>query len=204
MIVIKNFLSSEDVKAVYEYAESSTFHTKDNHTPLHDNLYSQDAITFDLRTRGEFSDEMLQIFSKYSKGFYDIVTEMNSELEYLPPMFSKHYIARYLPGSGEFSHTDKNRPAHTLVSYIFWNNNYSGGKIISVNSETQQEVEITYSPGDLIIFEEGNSEDMRKITPVLDGKMYLSQAWMGLKGQSWFPNVDYDKVEWDNWEIRGF
>jgi hypothetical protein len=45
---------------------------------------------------------------------------------------------------------------------------------------------------------------MRKITPVLDGKMYLSQAWMGLKGQSWFPNVDYDKVEWDNWEIRGF
>jgi hypothetical protein len=150
------------------------------------------------------SDEILQIFSKYSKGFYDIVTEMNKDLEYLPPMFSKHYIARYLTGSGELPHTDTNRPEHTLVSYIFWNNNYSGGNIISVNSETQQESEIDYSPGDLIIFEEGNAEDMRKITPVLDGRMYLSQAWMGLKGQSWFPNVDYDKVEWDNWEIRGF
>jgi hypothetical protein len=204
MIVIKNFLSSDDVSTVYEYAKSSSFHTKDNHPTLHDNLYSQDSISFDLRTRGEFSDEILQIFSKYSKGFYDIVTEMNKELDYLPPMFSKHYIARYVPGAGEFPHTDTNRPEHTLVSYIVWNADYSGGKITSVNMEARQEKEIEYSPGDLIIFEEGNLEDMRKITPVIDGNLYLSQAWMGLKGQSWFPNVDYDKVEWDNWEIRGF
>jgi hypothetical protein len=204
MIVIKNFLPLEDVKTVYEYAKSSFFHTKENHSPLHDNLFSQESVNFHIRTRGEFSDEILQIFSKYSKQFYDIVVDMNKDLEYLPPMFSKHYIARYVPEFGEPAQTDISRPAHTLVGYVVWNNDYSGGKLFSVNSKTQQETEIDYSPGDLIIFEEGNFEDMREIKPVLDGSLYLSKSWLGLKGQAWFANVDYDKVEWDHWEIRGF
>jgi len=204
MILIKNFISSKDAQAVYEYAKSSHFHTKENHPPLHDNLFSQDSVSFHIRTRGEFSDEMLEIFSKYSKRFYESVKENNKNLEYLPPMFSKHYIARYIPEFGEPAQTDINRPAHTLVGYVIWNNNFSGGKLMAVNGNTQEESEIDYSPGDLVIFEEGNMEDMRKITPVTDGTMYLSQAWMGLKGQSWFPSVDYDKVEWDSWEIRGF
>jgi len=204
MIVIKNFLSNEDVQTVYEYAKSSNFHTKENHPPLHDNLFSQDSINFHIRTRGEFSDEILEIFSKYSRRFYETIAESNKDLEYLPPMFSKHYIAKYVSGFGELPLTDTNRPAKTLVGYVVWNNNYNGGKLVSVNAKTQEESEINYSPGDLVIFEEGNLEDMRKITTVSDGTMYLSQAWMGLKGQSWFPSVDYDKVEWDSWEIRGF
>jgi hypothetical protein len=204
MILIKNFISAEDAQAVYEYAESSHFHTKENHPPLHDNLFSQESVNFHIRTRGEFSDDMLEIFSKYSRRFYESVRESSKDLEYLPPMFSKHYIAKYVSGFGELPVTDVSRPAKTLVGYVVWNNNFSGGKLVSINGNTQEESEINYSPGDLIIFEEGNIEDMRKITPVTDGTMYLSQAWMGLKGQSWFSSVDYDKVEWDSWEIKGF
>lgn len=204
MIVLKNFLADADVRLVAEYAQESHFHTKENHPPLHDPLYSQDSINFDIRTRGEFSEDVLQIFSKYSRKFYEFISSLHPNEEYLPAMFSKHYIARYRDNAFEPPQTDTSKPDGTYVSYIFWNNNFSGGEIVSVNAKTGQEKVLDISPGDLVIFEEGNLEEMRSIRPVTAGKMYLSQAWMGKKGQAWFSNVDYAKTNWDSWEIRGF
>lgn len=204
MIIIKNFFSSEEVSTVIDYARDAHFHTKEDHPPLHDNLYSQDSINFDIRTRGEFPDEVLAIFSEYSRRLFNHISELHKDVEYLPPMFSKYYIARYRPGAFEPPQTDKDKPSGTYVAYVCWNNDFVGGKMMSVNSDNGVETVLDIAPGDVVIFEEGNYSEMRAISEVSEGMLYLSQAWLGPKGKAWFSNVDYDKTDWDNWEIRGF
>lgn len=204
MIIIRNFFSDEESRTVADYARDAHFHTKDDHPPLHDNLYSQDSINFDIRTRGEFPDHILEILSSFSKRLYDYVSDMHKDVEYLPPMFSKYYIARYRDGAFEPPQTDKDKPAGTYVAYTYWNDDFVGGRMVSVDSINNSETDVNLMPGDIVIFEEGNYSEMRSITPVSSGMLYLSQAWLGPKGRAWFSNVDYDKTDWDNWEIRGF
>lgn len=204
MIVIRNFFSSEEVSLLAEYAQSAHFHTKEDHPPLHDNLYSQDSINFDIRTRGEFPDEVLKVFSEYSRRLFEYISELHSDIEYLPPMFSKYYIARYRPGAFEPPQTDKDKPSGTYVAYVYWNADFSGGQMVSVDSIGGTEEVVDINPGDVVIFEEGNYSEMRSIRPITEGSLYLSQAWLGPKGKAWFSNVNYDTTIWDSWEIRGF
>lgn len=204
MIIIKNFFSSEEVSLVSDYARSAHFHTKEDHPPLHDNLYSQDSINFDIRTRGEFPDEVLKIFSEYSRRLFEYISELHKDTEYLPPMFSKYYIARYRSGAFEPPQTDKDKPSGTYVAYVYWNSDFSGGQMVSVDSVNGTEEMLDIMPGDVVVFEEGNYSEMRAIRPITEGKLYLSQAWLGPKGKAWFSNVNYETTLWDSWEIRGF
>jgi len=199
MKIIKSFMTSKDVKTIVDYISTIKFNTKENHDPLHDNLYQEYNAQFDLHTRGEMTEEILKIFSKYSKGFYDLI---NSEFpdEYLPAMFSKHYIAKYSPGSEVFPQFDSSKPNSTYKSIIFWNNDFGGGELVFPKLEKT----VIASPGDLIIFEE-NEENICGISKILNKPLYFSEAWMGKKGQLWMPsNEPYDKIPWDNWEIKGF
>lgn len=203
MFVIKDFFTQDEVNTMRTYAESIEFHTKENHPPLHDGLFNG-GVEFDIKTRGELPDHILQIFSSYSKRIYDHISEIE-DFDYHPPMFSKYYIARYRPGMGAKSHTDESKPDGTYVSYVFWNDNFSGGKLtVFSQSDPSNVIEIDYKPGDLIVFPENSFDDMRAITPVEDGVAYFSQAWLGRKGQAWFDNVDYDNTDWEDWEIKGF
>ena len=167
--------------------------------PLQNKLYSDYNAQFDLHTRGEMSKEILEIFSKYSKNLYNLINFEFPE-EYLPPMFSKHYIARYLPGSKTAPQFDNTKPEGTYKSIVFWNDDFDGG---SLNFPKLKKT-IKPAPGDLIFFEE-KEENMCEITEILNKPMYFSEAWVGKKGQLWMPsNEPYDKVQWDNWEIKGF
>jgi hypothetical protein len=197
--IIKNFISDQDVEAVNKYVDLIKFNTKDDHVELHNDLFNNSSTEFDIHTRGEMPKEMLDIFSKYSKGFYDLVQE-SEEKEYHPPMFSKHYIARYKRGSHSPIHWDSSKPQNTYKSYIYWTPALSGGNLVFPNIGQ----EITFSPGDLVYFIE-NKENSHGITPIQDGNLVLSEAWMGLKGQHFMPNkISYEKTDWDNWEIKGF
>jgi hypothetical protein len=197
--IIKNFVSKEDVKIIQDYISTIKFNTKDDHDPLHDALYQEYNARFDLHTRGEMPQHILNIFSKYSKGLYDII-ELMFPGEYLPPMFSKHYIARYQPGFESGAQFDTSKPSGTYKSIIFWNDDFDGGSLVF--PELKESVKP--SPGDLVFFEE-SQKNMCSITKILSGPLYLSEAWIGKRGQLWMPsNEPYENVQWDNWEIKGF
>lgn len=200
MEIIGNFIEEKDLKLVQSYIQTINFHTKDDHVPLHDSLFNNPGTQFDIHTRGEMPDSVLEVFSKYSKGFYDYVTSRNSE-EYHPAMFSKHYIARYRPGSqSEPHHSENEKPEGTYGSYIIWQNPKRGGEILFPN----RGLRFNPSPGDLIVFEE-KEIDSHGIAPIIEGYMFLSEAWMGRKGQLWMQNkTPYNEVPWDDWEIKGF
>lgn len=199
MKIIGNFISPEDLKTVQEYIATIKFNTKEDHVPLHDALFANEGTKFDIHTRGEMPDHILQIFSKYSKGYYEIV-QSESELDYHPAMFSKHYIARYRTGSESEPHFNMEKPDNTIGSYIVWQNAKAGGHILFPN----RGVDMIATPGDLIIFEE-SEQDKHGISKIESGEMFISEAWMGTKGQLWMPNrTSYEQVEWDDWEIKGF
>jgi hypothetical protein len=196
--VVKNFISEEDLKIVNEYIKTINFNTKDEHVPLHDDLFEKNKIVFDLHTRGEMPKHILDIFSKYSKGYYEKVQDKETA-EYHPPMFSKHYIARYHSGSSVGPHFDPEKPEGTYKSYIYWNKDFDGGMLNFPNLNES----LLPEPGDLIFFVE-NAENMYEVTTINSGTLYMSEAWMGRIGQAWMPNVDYASTNWDDWEIKGF
>lgn len=197
--IVKGFISKEDVLVVQEYISTIKFHTKEDHVPLHDNLFEKFNAQFDLHTRGEMPDHILQIFSKYSKGFYELVQAKETEFQYHPPMFSKHYIARYRTGMSLGPQFDPDRPEGTYKSYIYWNSDFKGGDLAFPNFKEKFKPE----PGDLIFFVE-NSTNAYQIHEITDGTLFLSEAWMGRFGKAWMPNIDYENTDWDDWEIKGF
>lgn len=200
MHIVENFINDEDVKIVQEYIKTINFNTKDNHDPLHDKLFSDINTTFDIHTRGEMPDYILAIFSKYSKGFYEKVQSMHEE-EYHPPMFSKHYIAKHGEGSeSQPHHNQDTKPKGTYGSYIVWQNAEIGGEIIFPKIQKK----FRANPGDLIFFEE-LEENSHGISKIFSGSIYISEAWMGRKGQLWMENrTSYEETNWEDWEIKGF
>jgi hypothetical protein len=199
MQVVKNFIGPEDLKLVQSYIDGIKFNTKEDHDPLHDNLFNG-GIEFDIHTRGEMPKNILEIFSKYSKGYYELV-QSQEEKEYHPPMFSKHYIARYCVGSSSSIHNNEStKPEGTYGSYLIWKKANSGGKIIFPNLANDLDLDA----GDLVFFKD-TEENTRGISIVEDGCLYVSEAWMGRKGQLWMGNrVPYEEVDWEDWQIKGF
>lgn len=197
--IIKNCINKDDMAEMLEYISTIKFNTREDHVPLHDDLFEKNNAPFDVHTRGEMPMNILSIFSKYSKALYDSVTELEPD-EYHPPMFSKHYIARYGIGAKVDVHWDNSKPEKTYKSYIFWNDNYSGGNLVFPNLK----VPVDVAPGDLIYFIE-NEENSHGLLPVTDGNMFLSEAWMGHKGRLFMPSRDtYEQIDWNDWEIKGF
>lgn len=194
----KNFINGSDLIKVQDYIKTINFHTKDDHVPLHDNLFNSGA-PFDIHTRGEMPSEILKVFSKYSKGYWELVSALQDEKQYHPPMFSKHYIARYRPDSEDNFHHAETRPLGTYGSYIYWNDDFEGGELcFKETGETFKP-----NPGDLVFFEE-ITENKHKINKINSGYLFLSESWMSPAGTCPDPNVQYDTVHWDDWEIKGF
>jgi hypothetical protein len=199
MKIYEKFICEEDLNTVQEYLKTIKFNTKDDHVPLHNNLFEKIGNRFDIHTRGEMPDHILEIFSKYSKGMYVGVSSF-ADGDYHPPMFSKHYIARFSPGSQRETYFNPTKPEGTYGSYLVWQNPTIGGKVGFPN----QGLEFAPTPGDLIVFTE-SEEDKRYISEIVEGEMFLSEAWMGKKGQLWMENgLPYEEVDWENWEIKGF
>ena len=194
----KNFIDSKDLQIVQEYIKTIDFNTKDDHVPLHNNLFDSGA-PFDIHTRGEMPSNILEIFSKYSKGYWELVSALHEDIKYHPPMFSKHYIARYRPDSEDNFHHAETRPTGTYGSYIYWNNDFSGGELcFKENNEI-----VNLNPGDLIFFKEIET-NKHKINKINSGYAFISESWMAPEGTCPDPNVQYDTVHWDDWEIKGF
>ena len=67
MKIFEKFILSEDLKIVQDYIQTIKFNTKEDHVPLHDGLFAEDATKFDIHTRGEMPDHILEIFSESTR-----------------------------------------------------------------------------------------------------------------------------------------
>jgi hypothetical protein len=75
---------------------------------------------------------------------------------------------------------------------------------IKLSTTTKLDKSIKTEPGDLVYFKE-KFENNHGITKIISGDLFLSEAWMGKRGQHWMENkASYEEVDWENWEIKGF
>lgn len=196
--IIKNIVGIEDLNIVLSYANNTKYNTKQDHIPLHDLLFANESVNFDIVTYGDMPKNVVDIFDKYCKKIKTIVSDL-SNIEYDPPILGKSYIAKYNVGTGMGMGYDSNRPSNVFVSYVIWNSAFDGGKIKFKNYK----IAVDLQPGDCIVFPE-NEEYQREITNINKGSMLISQFWNAPTGQSPYPGLDYKDIYWGNplWENR--
>lgn len=196
--IVKDIVGIEDLNTVLSYANNAKYNTKDDHIPLHDPLFSDDGVNFDIVTYGDMPREVVDIFNKYCKKIKDIVSQV-SNIEYDPPILGKSYIARYNKNTKLNMGYDSIRPKNVFASYVVWNSNFEGGKIKFKNYK----IAVDLQPGDCIVFPE-SEEYQREITEITKGSLLLSQFWNAPVGQSPYPGLDYKDIYWGNplWENR--
>lgn len=195
---IVNFSTQEDLELINNFVNNVKFNTKNDHIPLHDPLFSQENINFDITTYGDMTREVVDIFKKYCFGIQNAVSSIN-KIFYDQPILGKSYIMRYIPGTGSNMSFDQNRPKNTFKSVVIWNTPKDGGVFKFKNYKIAK----TLVPGDCIIFPE-TEEFQREITCSNESSIFISEFWNAPVGQSPYPGLKYEDINWGNplWENR--
>lgn len=195
---IINIASREDLELVERFVNSVKFNTREDHIPLHDPLFSQDNIDFDIITYGDMPRDVVEIFERYVTAIKNAVSEISGK-EYDPPILGKSYILRYTTGRRVPLNYSTDRPKNTYRSILKWNDSHQGGIFKFKNYKIAKEL----VAGDCIIFPE-TDEFSREFTLVEDGNMFLSDFWNAPVGESPYPGLKYEDIYWGNplWENR--
>ena len=196
--VLKDVVGIEDLSLVLSYANNAKYNTKEDHIPLHDPLFDNPGVNFDLVTYGDMPREVVDVFDKYCKKIQSAVSELTNK-EYDPPILGKSYIARYNEGSSVGMGYDSSRPKDVFVSYVFWNSLFDTGNIKFKNYK----LGINLQPGDCVVFPE-DDDHSREITKVNGKGLFISHFWNAPVGQSPYPGLDYKDIYWGNplWENK--
>jgi hypothetical protein len=194
--VVKCPVSKSDLDLVLNYAHNAKYNTKEDHIPLHDPLFSNNSVNFDLVTYGDMPREVVDVFDLYCKSVQKTVSDITGK-EYDPPILGKSYISKYNTGAGIGMGFDPTRPENVFVAYVFWNSFFDGGLF----RFKDYKLSIDLQPGDYIVFPE-TEEYSKEITPIIEGYALISQLWNAPKGQSPYPGLKYEDIYWGNplWE----
>lgn len=195
---IINVATAEDLKLINEFVNYVKFNTKSDHIPLHDPLFSQDSINFEITTYGDMTKEIVDIFEKYTVAIQKAVSQMN-KIFYDPPILGKSYIVKYTVGNGMQMSYNTDRPKNVFRSIVKWNDSCEGGFFKFQNYKIAKNL----IAGDCIIFPE-NEDFAREITTVQSGSLFISDFWNAPVGQSPYSGLKYDDIYWGNplWENR--
>jgi len=195
---IINVATPEDLELIGKFVDSVKFNTKEDHIPLHDPLFSQEGVNFDITTYGDMPREVVSIFEKYCVAIQEAVTQITG-IKYDQPILGKSYIMRYAPGATISMGYSADRPENVFRSIVKWNDCHDGG-IFKFN---KYKVAKDLVAGDCIIFPE-TEEFSREITTVEKKPMFISDFWNAPIGQSPYPGLKYEDIYWGNplWENR--
>lgn len=157
-------------------------------------------------------DEQNYVGEVISSVFYAITKDYMSRTKTLPPDWTAMGIAvcRYdvteSPEMGMAYHTDyvlskADEPGYKMgiTCTMYPNDNYKGGEILFLNSETTEVIEYTPSAGDVVIFPSGEPY-YHGVNKILEGEKYIVRLFWGYN----FPGTDewhenearYGKEEW--------
>lgn len=134
---IINVATAEDLELVGKFVDSVKFNTKEDHIPLHDPLFSQEGIAFDITTYGDMPREVVSIFEKYCDAIQEAVSQM-SGIKYDPPILGKSYIMRYVPGKNVSVGYSADRPENVFRSIIKWNDCHDGESLNLITIKLQK------------------------------------------------------------------
>lgn len=193
---IINVANKYDLELIEEFVESQKFNTKEDHVPLHDNLFSYDGVGFGITTYGDMPKHIVSIFEKCVDLIQSAVTEITNK-PYDPPILGKSYIMKHPAGTGVPMHFANDRPENVFRSIVKWNDCEGGGTFKFKNYKIAKDL----VAGDCIIFPE--TEDfLREITKVEKGNLLTSDFWNAPVGQSPYAGLEYENIRWGNpiWE----
>lgn len=188
--IIQNIINKEKIDMVMEYVKNIKFNTKDDHIPLHDPLFSNPGVNFDLITYGDLNKEIVDEFIIICNAIKNETTKI-SGIEYDQPILGKSYIARFSPNTYPLQGYDSSRPEKTYTSIFVWNNNYSGANFII------DEKYYRLNAGDCLVIPESN-QYFRNVTNLDSGNMFVSQFWNAPSGTSPYPGLKYEDIYWGN------
>jgi len=188
--IVKDILNEKEIFEVVNYCRSAKFNTKEDHIPLHDPLFSNENVNFDLITYGDLNKSIVNSFIKICNKVQE-ETGILENTEYGPPILGKSYIARYNVGAQIGNGYDKGRPEDCYTAIFYWGDNFTGAQI-TINGST-----IDLSVGDCIIIPE-KEKYARSISMVESGALLMSQFWNTPAGTSPYAGLEYEKVNWGN------
>lgn len=190
--VIKDCITQSDLEIVNNYLSTAYFNTKENHIPLHNNLFDNSVMDFGITTYGDMGKEISFIFSKIS----DAVSKATSEIskkEYGQAIVTKSYIMKFENQKELDLGFDQNRPNDVFRSMIFWNKNIQEINVYFI----KEKLNYNLAPGDIIVFPE-TENFIRKVTHNTEFPVFISDFWNAPKGQSPYPGLKYEDVAWGN------
>jgi hypothetical protein len=195
---IINVATKEDLKLIDEFINSVKFNTKEDHIPLHDPLFSQDQIDFDITTYGDMPKDVVSIFEKYVFEIQKAVSNQ-TKIFYDPPILGKSYITKTHSGKKIEMQFSTNRPKNVFRSIVKWSDNHKGGIFKFKNYKIAKNL----IAGDCIIFPE-TEEFQREFTLIEEGNLFLSDFWNAPVGQSPYSGLKYEDIYWGNplWETK--
>ena len=190
--VIKECLTTKEIDVVNEYLMSANFNTRENHIPLHDNLFSNNQMDFGITTYGDMGKEISYIFNKICQCIIDCTSEISKE-QYGSPILTKSYIMKFDNTNELMLGFDALRPPKVFRSMVFWNKEIENIHVVFPEKQIKEEL----SPGDIIIFPE-TQEFSRKILNKNKFPIYMSDFWNAPKNESPYPGLHHDEIAWGN------
>lgn len=176
IILIKNFINSDDIEKIYAYLDGLPDSDEDFYGPL------------DLRfERVEKENaEVANIIKKYEQKTFDYIAEGFINKYNIPikrDAVNYCHFVKWIPGMLSKLHADCEKPDGSPALYagfnrlnistlVYINDNYEGGLI----SFPDQNFTLKPSAGDLIIFP-GNNAYKHEVTRVESGKRYTMPSW---------------------------
>jgi hypothetical protein len=189
---IINVATAEDIQLVQDFINNVKFQTKEDHIPLHDPLYSQHNVEFDIATYGDMTREVVAVFEKYATAIGVAVSDM-TKIFYDPPILGKSYIFRLTNERTFPMQWSTNRPKNVFRSILKWTDSHSGGELKFKNYK----IAVDLKPGDCVIFPE-TEEFQREITTIDEGDLFVSDFWNAPVGESPYPGLKYNEITWGN------
>jgi hypothetical protein len=157
-------------------------------------------------------DEEKYVAEAISSVFYAITKDYMARTNTLPLDWTPMGIAvcRYqvieTPEMGMAYHTDYaqskvHEPGYKfgITCTMYPNDNYKGGEILFLNTDTTQVIEYTPSAGDIVMFPSG-APYYHGVNKILEGEKYIVRLFWGYNfpgSEEWFLNEEkYGKEEW--------
>lgn len=188
--IVNNIIDQEKLDMVLNYAKNTKFNTKEDHIPLHDPLFSNPYVDFDLITYGDLNKEIVDEFITISNTIKKETSNL-SGIQYDEPILGKSYIARFSPGTYPLQGHDASRPEKTYTSIFVWGDVYDGF-CFTVDGN-----KVLLNPGDCLIIPE-SSKYSRISEELSSGILFVSQFWNAPTGISPYPGLKYEEIYWGN------
>lgn len=182
IIIIRNFVDSDDLKRVQEFTQ--TINEWDN--PKQDEFNEDGTCIYDA---SYWWDRMCsgEIIKRLSPEIYDLINKYIFKMASI--IEEKHFVSVYcrppvlikwIPGNLQSPHADKQLndgtpnpfPTYDLNSVIYWNDNFEGGEIYY----PQYDIELRIEPG-MAVAHPGDIHYIHGVKEVLSGFRWTTPSF---------------------------